>query len=55
MRYHGSNENRTNVRKIFTINLWYVIIILSNGGKENDIIVFYKQLDECFATLQHII
>lgn len=25
-------RNRTNVRKIFTINIWYVIIILSNGG-----------------------
>ena len=26
-------RNRTNVRKIFTINIWYVIIILSNGGQ----------------------
>lgn len=30
------NRNRTNVRKIFTINIWYVIIILSNGGTKKN-------------------
>lgn len=29
-------SNRTNVRKIFTINIWYVIIILSNGGTKKN-------------------
>ena len=29
-------RNRTNVRKIFTINIWYVIIILSNGGTKKN-------------------
>lgn len=52
--------------KIFTINIWFDIIILSNEVLQRKIMselidilttisFLHKQLDECFVVLQHII
>ena len=48
-------RKRANVRIIFTIKPLVCYNYIVKRGKENDIIFFYKQLDECFATPLHII